>query len=295
MSNGKSPKKINNIDNYQDPIDLSPKNLEIGLWIATNRKLIYKTLIIVLASIAAGFLLYSGYGYFYYFVFGQEQDRALESGMSGVDLAAYRAQNIPADISYNQARVISNNGGSDFIVHLKNPNDKQAATFSYCFKVAESEACGNSFILPSEEKDILLVNSDIKTATGIASFEMKNVIWQKLKAGEIPDWNAFRSQHLNLVISQPKFSTYGTNVNYLEFNVTNNSAYSYFEVPLNIVANRNGEIMAINRYILEGLNSRETKSIRLSWPEAVNLSSTITATPELNLLDSSIYKPYSSN
>jgi hypothetical protein len=295
MSNGKSPKKLKSINSYQDPTDLSPKNLEIGLWIATNRKLIYKTLIIILASIAAGFLLYSGYGYFYYFVFGQEQDRTLESSMDGVDLAAYRAQNTPIDISYNQARVIANNGGSDFIVHLKNLNDKQSATFSYCFKAAESEACGSNFILPSEEKDVVLINSNIKSVSGIANFEIKSINWQKLKAGEIPDWNTFKSQRLNFIISQPKFSTYGTNVNYLEFDVTNNSSYSYFEVPINIIINRNGEIMAINRYVLEGLNSRETKSIRLSWPEAVNLSGAITATPELNLLDNSIYKPYSSN
>lgn len=295
MSNDKSTKKENKLNKYEDPTDLSPKNLEWGLWLAVNQKKIYKALVIILASIAAGFLLYAGYGYFYYFVFGWEQDTSLEQNVGVSGITGYRAQNLPIDLSYNQARIISSNTGSDFIVHLKNSNEKQSATFNYCFKAGEAEACGNSFILPNEEKDLLLINSTIKAASGVAGFEIKNISWQKLKAGEIPDWDAFRNGRLNFVITQPKFSTYGTNVNYLEFDITNNSSYSYFEVPLSIVVKSGTDVKAINRYILKDLNSRETKSIRLSWPEAVNLGGTIIVTPELNILNSGIYKPYSSN
>ena len=102
-------------------------------------------------------------------------------------------------------------------------------------------------------------------------------------------------QRLNFTISDPKFSTYVDNVNYLEFDITNNSAYSYFEVPLNITLNQGSEITALNRYVVSGLNSREKKSIRMSWPEATNLGGTITVKPELNIIDASIYKPYSIN
>jgi len=295
MSEDKRPKTIIDLKKYDDPTDLSPKNLEWGLWIATHQKKIYKILIIILASIAASFLLYAGYGYFYYFVFGQEEDRTLDQSIAAVNSVAYRLQNKPIDLAYSQAQVISSNTGSDFVVHLKNANDKQSATFAYCFVAGTEKACGNSFILPSEEKNLVLINSTIKAPSGSATFELSNINWQKLKAGDIPNWDNYRTQRSNFVITAPKFSTYGNNVNYLEFDITNDSSYGYFEVPLNIIMSRGNEIMAINRYIVKDLNSRETKSIRLSWPEAVNLGGSISITPDLNLLDSNIYKAYTSN
>jgi len=295
MSNDKRSKKADNLDNYVDPTSLSPKNLELGLWLATNKAKIYKIIVILLAAIAAGFILYSGYGYFYYFVFGQEEDRTLEGGTVGTDLTNYRAQNKPIDLTYSQSKVIASNVGSDFVVHLKNSNEKQSATFDFCFKANGKDACGSSFILPNEEKNLLLINSTIKAISGSADFELKNVAFTKLKAGEIPDWNTFKEQHLNFTVSEPKFSTYGDGVYYLEFNVTNNSSFGYFEVPLNITINNGSDVIAVNRYIVKELNSHQTKSIRLSWPEAATLGGQVVVTPEINILNSSIYKPYTSN
>jgi len=295
MTEDKSPKKDIDIKKYEDPIDLSPKNLELGLWLANHRRQIYKLIVIILATVATGFLLYSGYGYFYYFVFGWEQDKILEQDTSGIDLAAYRAQNIPIDLLYSQAQIISNNTGSDFVAKIKNSNEKQYASFNYCFTSGTEEACGSDFILPNEEKNIILINSQIKAASGPAGLEIKNVAWQKLKAGDIPDWNAYKAERLNFSITDPKFSSYGDSVNYLEFSVTNNSSYSYFTVPLDITISQNDNIIALNRYVIQGLNSRETKSIRLSWPEAANLKGTIEVKPNLNIINSNLYKPYSAN
>lgn len=295
MSKVKSPKKSIDLNKYDDPIDLSPKNLEMGLWIANNHKRIYKGLVIFLALIAAVFLIYSSYGYIYYFVFGREQDKNLEQNASGIDLVNYRLQNIPADLIYNQARAITNNSSSDFIVHLKNPNEKQSANFNFCFISGEKEICGTSFILPNEEKDVLLINSNVKVASGLVDFKIKDIAWQKIKANEIANWDIFKNQHLNFLITEPKFSTYGSGVVYLEFDITNNSPYGYFEVPLNLVISQSDDALAINRYVVKELNSRETKTIRLAWSEAANLTGKISVTPEINILNSSVYKPYSSN
>jgi len=295
MSDDKRSKKTVDLNNYVDPTDLSPKNLELGLWLATNKKRIYQIIIIILASLAAGFLLYSGYGYFYYFVFGQEQDRVLEQTAAEVNLANYHLQTKPIDLTYNQARVIATSIGSDFVVHIKNPNEKQSASFNYCFTANGKDTCSSGFILPNEEKNILLVNSTIKSPSGVADFSLQNVSWQKLKAGDIPDWNAYKNQRLNFTIGEPKFAMYDDGVYYLEFNITNNSSYGYFEVPVNITISQGSNITAVNRYIIKDLSSKQTKAVRLSWPEAAKSGGVITITPELNILDSSIYKPYGSN
>ena len=294
MSEDKRPKRIIDLKKYEDPTGLAAKNLDLGLWLANNRKRIYKIIIIFLILLALGFSLYSGYGYFYYFVFGQEQDRILDQDTTSVDLAAYRAQNKPLDLVMKSAKVISSNNGSDFVATLSNPNDKQFATFDFCFVASKNKICGSSFILPSEEKNVLIISNPIKLSSGQINLELSNVKWQKLNAGDIPNWNNFKAKYLIFNISEPKFSSYDNNVNYLEFDISNNSAYSYFEVPLNITLSQGNDIIAVNRYIVKDFSSRVKKSIRLSWPEATNLGGTIKITPDLNITNSAIYKPYRS-
>lgn len=295
MNEYKSPKKAVDLDKYKDPTNLAPKNLELGLWLANHQKKIYKIIIIILASLASIFLVYSIYGYANYFIFGREQDKALQESNAGIDLANYRQLNTPLELKVGQAKAISSNIGTDFVVKLKNPNEKQTATFSFCFTKDEKKACASSFILPNEEKNIFILNSDVKVGTGLANFEINEIAWQKIKAGEIPNWEDFKNDRVNFSITDKNLTTYSGGVSYLDFKITNNSSYGYFEVPLIITASLNDEVMAIYTYIVQGLASRETKNVRFSWPEAKNTGGEILITPELNLLDNSIYRPYTSN
>jgi hypothetical protein len=295
MSEDKSLKKNIDLNKYEDPTGVSSKNLSIGLWLVENRKILYKTLIIILATIAAVFLLYSGYNYFYYFTSGRDQEKVLLEDNSGVNLSGYRETNKPIDIQLESAKFINTKNGSDLVALIKNTNEKQYASFDYCFSSSDNRICGSNFILPNEEKSILAISNNFKVSSGQVKFELANVKWQKLKAGEIPDWNAFKNERLRFNISEPKFSTYNDTVNYLEFEITNESAYGYFEVPLNIIITRNGETVAVNRYIVKDLDSKIKKSIRLSWPEASSLNGQIKIKPDLNIISSNIYKPYRSN
>ncbi len=295
MNEDKSPKKEVDLNKYNDPTNLSPKNLELGLWLATNRKKIYKIIVIILSIFAAVFVFYSIYGYANYFIFGKKQDKDLQENIAGINLVNYRQQNIPLDLKVGQAKAISSNTGTDFVVKVKNPNEKQMATFNFCFYKNDEKVCAASFILPQEEKIVAILNAGIKVGNGVANFEISNINWQKIKAGEIPNWDNFKNQRINFSITDKKMVTYNNSVNYLEFKITNNSSYGYFEVPLIISSNLNDEIMAVNKYVIQGLNSRETKIIRFSWPEAASINGEILINPELNLLDNSIYRPYTSN
>jgi len=295
MSDDKRPKDIIDLKKYEDPTGLAAKNLDFGLWMANNRKRLHKILIISLAILAGGLLLYAIYGLGYYFIYGQAQDKLLAQDNSGIDLAAYRAQNKPADMILESAKAISSNSGTDFVATLKNPNAKQAANFDFCFVSGDAKACGSSFILPDEEKNVLLLNNPVKLPTGSVQIELSNIRWQKINAGEIPDWNLFKTEHIKFNPGDPKFVSYDKGINYLEFTISNDSAYGYFEVPLNMTITQGNEIVAINRYVIENFASRTQKSVRLSWPEAANIVGVIKITPDLDIVDKSIYKPYGSN
>lgn len=295
MNNDKRSKKEINLNKYEDPIDLSPKNLELGLWLASNRDKIYKILVISLAIIAAGFILYSGYGYFYYFMFGKSQDASLHQEDTGLNLSFYKTQNQTKEALLGPVKAIKNNDHLDFIVKIKNPNSKHAGIFSYCFTANDQEFCGKDFILPAQEKNILSLNNKFPDIASKLNFEIKEMVWQKINAGEIPDWESFKNQRLNLEITEPKINSYIDNVTYLEFEIINDSPFSYFELPLNITIERNNEIVAVNRFIIKDLNSRIKKVVKLSWPEAVNLNGLIKIEADINLLDQDIYKLYGQN
>jgi len=295
MSEDKRPKDNIDLKKYNDPTGLAANNLDFGLWMANNRRRLYKMLVIFLIIIAAGFIIYSSYGYIYYFVFGRAQDQALLQDTTGIDLAAYRLQNKPLDLQVGQAQVISSKTGSDFVVHLNNPNEKQFANFDFCFKAGENSVCGSSFILPKESKEVVVINSSLDVSGSQIKFELNNLRWQKLSAGEIPNWDDFKANHLRFNVTEPTFSSYSNNISYLEFDISNASPYGYFEVPLNIIISQGEEIVAVNRYLLKDFSSQDKKSVRLSWPEAANISGTIKVIPDLNIINQAVYKPYGSN
>lgn len=302
MNNDKMPNNKNNTDKvkdkvdikkYTDPTGLSAQNLDFGLWLAGHKQKIIKIIIIILSTIAAFFIVYALYGYFYYFTFGREQERIMDETAANIDIAAYRAINTTKPLEVLAVKAISSGGNYDLVAKIKNPNPKHYASINYCFILGTDQKCGSSFVLPSEEKIIILPKQLTSEAVNNVSFKTDNINWQKLNAHYIPDWEIYKKDHLNFTVRDVKSSTYGNNLNYLEFNVSNDSAYSYYEVPFNIVIRSGDNIIAINRYIVADFNSRENRNVRLYWPEINSYGDTIDIIPDLNITNDNIYKPYS--
>jgi hypothetical protein len=290
-------KKADKIDikKYEDPTGLGVKNLNLGWWLATNRRRIIKTIVITLSIISGFLVLYAVAGYIFYFSLGKEQELALEQSNFGVDLANYRAQSAAKPLEILAVKTVVNKTGYDFIAKVKNPNSKHYAIFNYCFIFNSGDRCSTSFVLPNEEKNIILFNQVIPETINNISFKTDEIKWQKLNAKNIPDWAVYEDQRLSFAISDIKTSTYDGDLNYLEFSVSNDSAYAYYSVPLNIIVENNGEIIAVNRYTLSDINSRDKKEIRFYWPDISSMGGTIKIVPELNIIDNSIYKPYRAN
>ena len=287
----KTENKID-IKKYDDPTGLSAKNLDFGLWLADNKRLINKIIIIVLSSVGALMILYSLYGYFYYFTFGREQEKILDQQKDGLDILSYRDNNSPKDLEILGVQAISRENSYDLIATVKNPNAKHHAGISYCFLLGSDQKCSTSFILPGEEKLIVLLNQKSEEAVNDIRFKVNDMSWQRLSARSIPDWKMYNKDRLNFSISGLKTSVYN-NLNYLEFDIANNSAFSYYEVPLNIIVRNNGNnVTAINRYAITDFKSGENKSVRLYWPGLSQYSDAIEVIPDLNITDQNIYKPY---
>jgi hypothetical protein len=143
-------------------------------------------------------------------------------------------KNQVADLIVSSPQTFLNNGSYDFSAFLENPNERFKATFKYCFKIDGVQfLCDNSFIFPSERKILTAFNKEINNLQSNVSLEIENVAWQRIDNREIPNWQQYLNERLNFSLRDINLNT-NNDLNNLSFEITNNSAYSYYEVPLNI-------------------------------------------------------------
>lgn len=275
------------LNKYRDPSGLSLAKINFGLWLSEKRKTISRITITVLILVSIFFFSYSIYNYILYFM---HQDSSQEPA---INISAPRNQ--VSDLLISNIQALKINGYYDFVASIENPNDRFKATFEYCFLTSEEEiSCEQGFILPGEKKYLLAINKNVSRELGNVNLEIRDTSWQRIDNREIPDWQSFYKERLNLSFNNIKITPSGTSNgrNYLEFIVTNNSAYSYQQVPLNIVFYKDYQIAGVNRYVANNLMSGEKRLVRLSWSTVLAGVNNSEISPDLNILDDSIYLRY---
>ncbi len=287
-------KNQNDIDlkNYRDPSGISVREMNIGLWFSENRRKITRFFTVFLILISAFFFIYSSYGYIIYFMSGTLDNQLENQVMS--------PRNVTSEMVIAAVEKFKNEDKTDLAVRLNNPNDNFSAEFEYCFKQGDVDlSCARSFILPSEDTHILAmaVSSDI--AITAPTFVVKDIFWSRVNLHEIPDWAAYQSERINFEITNINFL--GANksglsenlkLNSLSFVATNNSAFSYYEVPFDILLYSGSRLVGVERHTAQNFMSSEERAIKISWAGDLGTVSRIEITPRINLNNSDVYLKY---
>ncbi|MFP4514891.1 MAG: hypothetical protein ACLFNO_02700 [Parcubacteria group bacterium] len=300
--NNKNEKKENvDIRQYDKFSDISHRELNIGLWIAKNKKNFIIAIIVILIFLSAGFFLYSGYHYAYYLLEGREYDRQLAEDLSRYDDSArqYRLNNPMQTLEINFVQSIETGEDTDLVSEIYNPNGRYYGRFEYCFVVADEEIlCDDDFIFPLETKHLIALGVDHNRLEE-AEIRFSSVSWSRINAHKYPDWSKFYSEHLDFETSDIRFRparqsplSDKLSLDALEFNIKNNTAYSYWEVPLNIVLYNNSRIVGVYKHSLDKFLSGRQRSVRLVWAGNVIKADEIKISPSLNILDPDIYIEY---
>lgn len=290
MANRKSQIDLN-VENYQDPAQITPKSFKLGLWLINNHQNIFIGTVIFLSSLSFIFFAYSAYVYTIYFLHVNQSAEPSATVTSAI-LQNYHQHNQPLDLVSGQVLVFNDGANYDLAVKVSNPNPKHYVTFQFCFTTVSDQVCQDAFVMPSEEKYLTIINQPLKdVATGV-SFKPAIIRWHFLNAHTIPDWSAYKAERENFNISSPQFTSYGGN-NYLEFTVTNNSAYGYYEVPLIIMLQNYSGLSAISRYNLINFKSGASQNVRLLWESG--LGDTVSIYPDINLVDPTVFMPYTAD
>jgi hypothetical protein len=269
------------------------KRMRIGVWLAENRKNITKVIIILLIIMSSFFFIYSVYNLIIYF----NSDNPAENTTDNNLILENKPK--PEKLRLSGVSRFSSADSDDLVSAVLNPNDNYKATFTYCFTKGENDIdCQNSFILPGEEKHIFSLGVNSLSGGSIPDIELRDVSFKLIDNKKIPNFELFKNERLNFAISELDFSPASSRVsnvidlNNLSFTITNNTSYGYYEVPLNILVYNGSSIIGVNRYVIDGLKSGESKKIDLSWPGDLRNGTSVEIVADLNILDESVYSAY---
>ncbi len=280
------------LKNYNDSSGVSLKRMNFGLWVAENRRKITKIIILALILISAFFFIYSSYNYIVYFISGDPNSQVSSPILS--------PRKVTSDLEISPMQVFSSDSHSDLAAQISNPNDKFMANFSYCFKLKDKDvACGTSFILPSEKKYVLALATDFSGSRSELTFSVSDVFWRRIDMHQIPNWSDFYNKRLDLAVSGLNFTPASAsglsdkvNLNTLDFSIKNQTAYGYYETPLDIFLYSGSEIVAVNRYIIQNFLPGETRSVNISWPGSLGAVNRTDVIPDINIMDDNVYLKY---
>ncbi len=282
---------------YKSIDGISERQLNVGLWLVDNRKKLKQGLLIFLIVFAASTLSYSTYHLTDYLLYGRKHDQRIMEGMTTAlsDTEYLRQVMSPEKLLFSFTQAYYVDGRYDFLTKIKNPNPRHYGVFTYCFEETDKElACGETFILPGQDKYVMELNKDIGAGVGAVNFVVKDISWRRITAHTIKDWNDYRKERLQFFVEDVDFNISNNNY-FLEFEVRNDSSFGFYKVPLHIILlGPQGEIGA-NKYILRNLQSEERTRLSITWPTVTQRASQILIVPDVDILDKDNYMPYRGN
>ncbi|HTW96696.1 MAG TPA: hypothetical protein VMD74_03530 [Candidatus Methylomirabilis sp.] len=293
------PGKQNNKNNSADKINLSRyetdvsgvslRELEAGLWWSKNFSKIKQTIIVLLIIISLTSWGYTIYNMGAYLLFGMNADERMVKNLTSETNITHQlvSERAPKNLIVTDQGNLTSGGKHDYFASVNNPNEFYWATFTYCFGGA-SGICGDNFILPGDGKYILAL---AQTQNFTAAISFSNVVWHKINHHVISDFPAYYDQRLDLKYQNVSFTPGDElNLNSLSFTALNDSPFSYWNVPVDIIFISGTQIVAVNRYSIGNFTSNSSRDVKITWPGSIPSYSDILLITDLNIMDPQVYQ-----
>ncbi len=276
--------------------DLTEKELTFGYWYVKHKLLFKKILIGLFIAFDVVLIAYSIYGFVnHFFIEGPRLKQSIsEMTENIIDTKTFRLKTRPENIRVLDTKVVS--GGErkyDLVARVSNPNSEWLIYFDYLFFYAGGRTeTKSTFVLPFEDKFIADFGIESEAKIISVNLNVENVRWQKVDRHEIPDFNQFYNEHFNFEVENTTFipaGTAGLDVSRVTFDITNNSAYNFWQVGNYVILYQGTRIVGINYIVLNKFLSGQTRSVEARWFEKLPRTVKIEVRPEVNILDPEVY------
>lgn len=275
---------------------VSSTRLKLSYWYVSNKLRIKQILI--------GFLILlniSFYGFSLYYLLsillvdGPAYRQGLhELTLDYIDYPGHRLAQKALDLQIvNFTSLPLRNGNFDFIASIRNPNpDFVAESITYQLisgsQVLEEKT---SFVLPNEEK--FLAFFDQKISVGSPILKISNVKWRRVHF-----FDEFAKERLQFEVSNIDFKNARESgirgelpVSTLNFDIKNNSAFSYWEVGVYMTLQSQQRIVGANFIALDQFLSGQTRHVEMRWYDNLPSVNNSKVFPEVNIVDPGSYMP----
>jgi hypothetical protein len=287
-----------NIGRYNDPEGLSVGKMELGLAYVKHKKNLVQAWYLFLALIIA-----ATWGYYFfvvgeYLAFGMRNDNVIAAQLVAGNFPGHDffVEKSPRDLQVDRVRSIKTDKGTqDFFVKLVNPNADIRAEFDYYFDSGGKQfGKGKGSVMPGQARYLLALNSD--TSNSSANLVIENLSWIRLNRHEIPDWDKFRIEGLDIEIKGAEFTparstslTEKVNLNTLQFKAINHSPYNYAKANFIIFLNGHQGESGVNEYTADRLMSGEERQVNMTWTGQIPSVREIKIIPNIDLFDKKNY------
>lgn len=277
---------IRNVSNFR---------LRVSYWYISHKLQLRQGLVISLILSSLIFYGFSTYrAVMLFLIESQSYQRDIASLTANyIDYAYFRQANKPLDLQILSFDATDGREGRfDFIAKIANPNPDFVASEVTVQLVAGSKVVAEKtgFIYPTEEKFIIIFGQEVSQGSN-PILRIDQVKWRRYRNFEF-----FAQPRLKFNVSDIKFQPAGRSrgslpVSTLNFKITNDSAFSYWQVGVNMVLSTGQGVAAANFLALDQFLSGETRTVEMRWHERLSGISKFEILPEVDILDPASFMP----
>ena len=299
MFNKKTDQQSNQFARYTDPTgEFTNSSFRLGEWYVKNKFELRKIFITILAIWAVGSVLFSfGYwGYYYSIGYWDDQRMLNQQVLEVEDYEIMHEQYGPKNLIYNKLAIYETvrDNAFDFVVEVKNPNDKWLAKVKYKFTYSGGETpLSTAYILPDVTRPMAYLGQDKVSYPSQAKLVVESVDWQKIDPHQVFDTVTFVAsrQAFSFGNFSYKHSSIAQNIpnNTLKFDIRNDSSYSFWEADYYVELYGSTGPVGITFLRIDQFRTGDTRNIDIrSYVDDLYVDN-IKIYPVTNVFDDEIY------
>jgi hypothetical protein len=289
-------KKQQQFERYQSPdAGLSNTGLTFGVWFVAHKPLLKTIGLILLIVIAVPLFLYGSINWGIYLISGFDNDRALERDVrqTAVNYDAVQQKLAPQPLSFGSTLAFqSAEGRYDLITSVGNNNPFHIATIRYRYVYSQgSSDLTETVLLPGTKRPVVAFGAASDGFPIGARLVVDHIDWQRIDNHIFSEPQAFVQDRSEFTVGDVTFFRKGSaselDTHRIEFSVTNNMPYSYWQGTFLALYYHQGELEGVAPLLLPQFRAGQTRAVDLRSLSPTLTVSSVELVPLMNVFDSS--------
>ncbi|OGL78646.1 hypothetical protein A3J43_02350 [Candidatus Uhrbacteria bacterium RIFCSPHIGHO2_12_FULL_54_23] len=219
---------------------------------------------------------------------GLPAHHALEASLndSYINFASYHAAHRALPLAVEEIAVVpTGRGRADVVARITNPNRIWAAReVFYQFVTAAGRSLpSRTFVLPGEARVVAAFRQQVRPDERVR-VELGETAWRRVDPARVP--------LLDVRAEGIRYTPLATGATGIDFVAVNATPYSFWAVPLTVVARHAGGVAGVHAITIERWKIGERRQVSLIWPDALPAVRETNVQFAIDILDPSVFMPF---